>query len=289
MTIRNKKSVFGIIFGLFITDILGLCAVYDLSRQNALQVTFFDVGQGDSAFIQTQSRHQVLIDGGPGSIVLQKLSKEMPFWDRTIDLIILSHPESDHLTGLLSVLKNYKVENILWTGIVRDTPEYKEWETLIKEEGARIEIAKAGKRIYFSDSESDQYIEVLYPFESLEGKNFKDSNDISIVNKLVFRENSFLFPGDIYKSAEEELVKKESDIDADVLKISHHGSKTSSKEEFIEKVSPSICVISVGKNNSYGHPHKETLEVLEKYDTTILRTDLLGDVKIISDGKKLTF
>ncbi len=263
-------------------------AVDDLNHHKFLEVSFFDVGQGDSVFIETPQRQQILIDGGPDSTVLEKLKKEMPFWDRTIDLVILSHPEKDHITGLLEVLKRYKVENILWTGVVRDTAEYKEWEKLIREEGAKIIIAKSGERISGSrtsrgKSDFNVSVEVLYPFESLEGKVFKDSNNTSIVVKLTFGQNSFLFTGDIPKSAEKGL----SDVDADVLKVSHHGSKTSSGEEFIKQVSPIIAVISVGKNNSYGHPHKEVLDILNKYAINILRTDLDGDIKIISNGKNI--
>jgi len=289
---RKKKLVFGIVSVLFIADILVFLAVYDLSRRNFLEVDFFDVGQGDATFIQTPEGHQILIDGGPDSAILEKLGGSLPLGDRTLDLIILTHPENDHLLGLIEVLKNYEIGNILWTGIVRDTENYKEWERLIKkeqkEEKANIFIAKAGQKIYLSERNPDQYVEVLYPFESLEGKSFKDSNNTSIVNKLIFGENSFLFPGDIYKSAEKEILEKGIDVDSDVLKISHHGSKTSSAEEFIAKVSPEVAVISAGKDNKYGHPSPETLEALEKYGINILRTDINGDIKIISNGQNLT-
>jgi len=292
MMSRKKKLVFGIVSVLFIADILVFLAVYDLSRRNFLEVDFFDVGQGDAAFIQTPEGHQILIDGGPDSAILEKLGGSLPLGDRTLDLIILTHPENDHLLGLIEVLKNYEIGNILWTGIVRDTENYKEWERLIKkeqkEEKANIFIAKAGQKIYLSERNPDQYVEVLYPFESLEGKSFKDSNNTSIVNKLIFGENSFLFPGDIYKSAEKEILEKGIDVDSDVLKISHHGSKTSSAEEFIAKVSPEVAVISAGKDNKYGHPSPETLEALEKYGINILRTDINGDIKIISNGQNLT-
>jgi len=292
MMSRKKKLVFGIVSVLFIADILVFLAVYDLSRRNFLEVDFFDVGQGDATFIQTPEGHQILIDGGPDSAILEKLGGSLTLGDRTLDLIILTHPENDHLLGLIEVLKNYEIGNILWTGIVRDTENYKEWERLIKkeqkEEKANIFIAKAGQKIYLSERNPDQYVEVLYPFESLEGKSFKDSNNTSIVNKLIFGENSFLFPGDIYKSAEKEILEKGIDVDSDVLKISHHGSKTSSAEEFIAKVSPEVAVISAGKDNKYGHPSPETLEALEKYGINILRTDINGDIKIISNGQNLT-
>ena len=130
-------------------------------------------------------------------------------------------------------------------------------------------------------------IEILYPFESLEGKTLGDSNNTSIIIRLVFGENSFLFTGDAYQSAERELIQREINIDSDVLKVGHHGSKTSSSEEFIKKVSPEIAVIPTGKDNPYGHPHPEVLETLDKYGIRILRTDLNGDIKILCDSQSL--
>jgi len=281
---KDKKWNLGILIALICFNILAWIAVYDFSQLPFLKVIFFAVGQGDAGFIETPQRHQILIDGGPGSVILEKLGKSMPFYDRTIDLIILTHPEFDHLSGFNEVLKKYKVSNILWTGIVRDTAEYKEWKKLIEEEKAEIFIAKAGQKILW-ESETNNYMEVLYPFENLEGKVFEDSNNTSIISKLVFGKNSFLFTGDAYKNVEGELINKKAEIDSDVLKVSHHGSKTSSSEEFIKSVSPQIAVISAGIGNKYGHPHQEVLELLEKYDIKILRTDKDGDIKIISDGK----
>ena len=281
---KDKKWNLGILIALICFNILAWIAVYDFSQLPFLKVIFFDVGQGDAGFIETPQRHQILIDGGPGVVILEKLAKSMPFYDRTIDLIILTHPEFDHLSGFNEVLKKYKVSKILWTGIVRDTAEYKEWKKLIEEEKAEIFIAKAGQKILW-ESETNNYMEVLYPFENLEGKVFEDSNNTSIISKLVFGKNSFLFTGDAYKNVEGELINKKAEIGSDVLKVSHHGSKTSSSEEFIKSVSPQIAVISAGIGNKYGHPHQEVLELLEKYDIKILRTDKDSDIKIISDGK----
>ena len=277
----KKKA--GILAVLFLVNLFAWLGVYDSNKHKFLEVNFFDVGQGDSIFIETPQRQQILIDGGPSSAILEKLRKEMPFWDRTIDLIILSHPEKDHMSGLLDVLKRYKVENILWTGVVRDTAEYKELERLIKEEGAKIFIAKDGQQICLLPGSKQPCFLILSPAENLEGQVFKDSNDTSIVAKLIFSENSFLFTGDITKSVEKEL----GSVDSDILKVSHHGSKTSSGEEFIKEVSPEIAVISAGKDNSYGHPHQEVLDVLNKYDINILRTDISGDIKIISNGNDI--
>ncbi len=285
MGLRKSKKLVWLVFGVLVgANFFAWLMVWELSGAENLEVVFFDIGQGDAIFIETPKRYQILIDGGPTSAVLEKLAKEMPFYDRTVDLIILSHPEKDHLFGLLEVLKRYKIKNILWTGIVRQTAEYREWKKLIQEEGAEITIARAGQKIIIQQ-EPLIYLDLLYPLENLEGREFKDSNDTSIVAKLIFNQNSFLFTGDITGKAEK-LIIADSGLnpDSDVLKVAHHGSKTSSSPEFLEAVSPEIAIISAGENN-YGHPHGQVLENLENFGIEILITKEAGDIKIISDGK----
>jgi len=274
--------------GLALTLLVGLNVfawgiVYDLSQPQFLEVTFFDVGQGDAIFIETSQGHQILVDGGPDSTVIKKLGAEMPFWDRSIDLIVLTHPEHDHIAGLLEVLRRYQVENILWTGILRDTAEYQEWQRLIEEEGAEIHIAKAGLSVGPGFTE----IKILFPFEILEGQEIKNTNNTSVILRLDFGDNSFLLTGDAYKSIERKLLGK--GIDVDILKVGHHGSKTSSAEDFIAEVSPETAVISAGRDNKYDHPHPETLETLEKYGIKVFRTDIEGDIKIITNGRTYEF
>lgn len=281
---KNKNFVVYILSGLVCFNILAWLAVCGLSSPRFLEVNFFDVGQGDAIFIQTPQRYQILIDGGPNNAILEKLSSEMPFWDRTIHLIILTHPEHDHYGGLIEVLKRYKVNNILWTGILRETEEYEIWKDLIQKEGAKIIIAQSGQTIKVGEAQ----LNILCPFESLEGQKLKNTNNTSIINNLVFNENSFLFTGDAFKSVERKLANKGVFLESDVLKVGHHGSKTSTSEEFIEAVNPKIAIIQCGRDNRYGHPHSETLAILEKYDIKVLRTDIDGDVKIISDGKTLS-
>jgi len=205
--LKNKKIVWIVLGVLIGANVLVLIIVWELSKAGDLEVVFFDVGQGDSIFIETKDGFQILIDGGPDLSVLEKLGQEMPFYDRTIDLVILTHPDHDHIFGLLEVLKRYQVKNILWTGVVKDTDEYKEWEKLIKEEGANIIIAQAGQKIICSlqkthdrgNSAMGIFLNILYPLESLEGQEVEDSNDTSIVAQLVFNDNSFLLTGDISK------------------------------------------------------------------------------------------
>lgn len=269
-----KKNVI-ILLTLLFLNVSVLFFVFHFSSA-CLEVSFFDVGQGDSIFIETPEEHQILIDGGPDyTKVLEGLSSEMPFWDKEIDLMVLSHPESDHMTGLLSVLENYKVDNILWTGIEKEGNKFETWKRMIEEEGANVYFARAGERIIMNDS----VLEILHPEESLKGKWFDDSNDTAVVLRLSYRGSSFLFTGDISSRAEKEL----NGADCDILKVAHHGSKYSTSSEFLSEASPLLAVIQVGKN-SYGHPTEEVLTRLNNFDIKILRNDIDGDIKIVSDG-----
>ena len=281
MVDRRKLSILLILF-LFSSNLIVWQIIFYLNKQNSLEVTFFDIGQGDAIFIETPYKNQILIDGGPNSMILEKLAKEMPFWDKTIDLIILTHPEKDHVTGLLSVLESYNVQRILWTGIVRDTSQYHKWKEMIEKENAEIIIAHSSQEIRIGKISLD----ILYPFESLEGQEIKNCNDTSIVSRLSFGNNSFLFTGDATKVSENKMMS-ESDckLNSDVLKVGHHGSKTSTFPEFLENVLPDIAVISCSKDNSYGHPHEQVLKSLEELGINILRTDQDGDIKIISSGE----
>lgn len=275
-----KKDYRVFICALFIFNIFAWSVVYELQCVKFLNVSFFNVGQGDSIFIETPDGHQILIDGGPSQDVLEKLGEKMPFWDRTIDLVILTHSDKDHIFGLLSVLGGYKVENVLWDGAEEDSVLAEEWERAITREGADVILAKTGQKIFFG---KDGYMEVLYsPGDSSKDKN---QNNDSVVSRLVFENKSFLFMADAGQALEKEIISGGAQLDSDVLKVGHHGSKTSTSKEFIEKVSPGVSVISTGKDNKYGHPHQEAL--LNLQGSEVLRTDILGDIKIISDGNIL--
>lgn len=270
-----KKSFF-VLLVLISANIFTLPFVFLLFSPAYLEVSFFDVGQGDSILIEAPGDYQILIDGGPSySKVLDGLSREMPFNDKEIDLIILSHPESDHLTGLLSVLENYKVDNILWTGIEKDGDKIEAWKRMINEEGANIYYANSGDRIIMGNAS----LEIINPKKSLKGEKLEESNNTAIVARLEYKDSSFLFAGDVSSKVEKDLV----DIDVDVLKVPHHGSKYSTSADFIERTSPLISVIQVGKN-SYGHPANEVLTRLDNFGMKVLRNDIHGDIKIVSDG-----
>jgi competence protein ComEC len=292
----NKKQTLIILAGLCFLNFFAWQAVFNFNQNNFLEIIFFDVGQGDAALIRTPENHLILIDGGPDSTILEKLAQEDYFWNQKIDLIVLTHFHKDHFFGLKKVIEKYDVQTILSTNAIEKTPAFDQWLEIISESKAEIIRARAGQTVKTGNFS----INILYPLINLEGIEIKDANLCSIVLRIVFQDNSFLFMADAYQSIEKELISKEKFcqenndyfcsvmvLKSDVLKVGHHGSKTSTSQEFVEKVSPEIAVISVGQNNNYGHPSEQTLDVLEKYDITVLRTDLIGDIKILSDGKNL--
>jgi len=261
----NKKIKYFVCV-LVLANILVWQIVYDLSEQNLLEVCFLDVGQGSAALIKTKNNQQILIDGGPDNTILEQLRKKMSWWDKTIDLVILTHAQKDHLYGLLEVLKHYRVKNILWTGIESDTNLFQEWENLIKKEGAEIRIAKPGLKIHLSDK---IFLQTLWPDQNLAPEIIKDINNTSIVLKLNSYDLQILFPGDIT--------------------VPHHGSKYSSTELFLSEVNPVLAIISAGKNNPYRFPHQEVLERLSEYDIKVLSTINNQNICLIQKKKKPFF
>ena len=274
-----RKYLYG--GGIVLLCWLNVLAWGQIFKGEETRLVFFDVGQGDAIFLETSSGHRILLDGGPDDTILQKLGEHLPFWERTIDLVILSHPAQDHLQGLIKVLERYKISQILWTGVEKDTKVFEAWEEMLskeEKEGARVFIAKAGQQVKWSSQECSQYLDIVHPFENLAGKKVEDDNDTSIVARLVLCDKKVLLTGDITSRTEQALVERSVNVDSDILKVAHHGSKTSSSREFIEQVSPEVAVIQVGKENRYGHPALQTLETFGQYGIEVLRTDEKGDI-----------
>lgn len=249
-----------------------------------LEVDFLDVGQGDAILIKSPYGQNILIDGGPDGSVIKRLSENMPFWDRRIDLMILTHPHDDHVGGLIEAIKRYRVKKILYTGVLHTGPAYLDWLKLVKERkipavfASRAQIIKLGPDCRF---------EILHPAENLAMKGVENLNNSSVVIKLIYKKTSFLFAADMEADAEKELLAGGYDLRADAFKAGHHGSDNSSGEEFLEKVSPRLAIIQVGKNNNFGHPSYRVLRRLEKIGAAIFRTDIDGTIRIISDGEKV--
>jgi len=284
---RSRWARWGIL-GLVLANLFVWLALVGNWRQKDLEVWFFDVGQGDAAFAQLPNGVQILFDGGPDNSVLEKLGKTMPFYDRDIDWVVLSHPERDHLAGLVAVLKNYRVHNIIWSGIAKDNAESREWSDLIAKEGANVVIAAAGEKFDLGGSPAGGVacgLEILAPVGG-DLKSSQSQNEFSVMARLVYGQRSFVFTGDA-TSKEEEAALLVDSRQADVLKVAHHGSKTSADDVFAARFLPAAAVISAGLNNSYGHPHQETLDLLTKYDIKTLRTDQNGDIVFRTNGENI--
>jgi len=278
-----KKHQAKILIALFLIAVVVWIFVFKESAQGEfLKINFLDVGQGDAIFIETMDKKQILIDGGPDLSVLEKLGKIIPFYDRYIDVILLTHPEQDHMNGLIEVVKRYDVGAIITTGIVRDTSQYQEWIKIIKQKNIPIYIAEVGGVVDFKNNIN---LNILYPFENMNNKKLADSNNYSIVSKLTYNNFDLLLTGDIEKSVENKLIKAKTDLDADILKVAHHGSKTSTSENFLKAVNALMVIIEVGRDNSYGHPHQEVMERLKNLE--IFQTGKDGNIKILTDGQKI--
>ncbi|MBU0619604.1 MBL fold metallo-hydrolase [Patescibacteria group bacterium] len=251
---------------------------------NKLEVTFLDVNQGDAILIKTPFGQNILIDGGPDNIVLRKLKNSLPWWDKKIDLMILTHPHDDHVTGLIDVIKHYKVKRIAYTGAIHTAPNYLRWLELVKNKNIALIIIDRPQKIEFSN---DCWLDVLYPTKNFLKKHVEKLNNTSIVAMLNYNQTRFLFMGDAEIEVETELLNNNIDLSANVLKIGHHGSNNSNSADFLRAVQPEIAVIQVGKNNTFGHPNRRVLKKLERLGTKIFRTDLNGTVQVISDGMNI--
>lgn len=251
----------------------------------SVRFTTLDVGQGDALFFETTSHQQMLIDGGPDNAVLDQLGRVMPFFDRSLDVVVLTHPDSDHVTGLVAVVRRYHIEKFVMTGVVKRTATYALLEAELRKRNVPIQYVHAGNRLDFSDGSA---FSVLAPKESWEGKETKQVNNTSIAGKFTYRNFSVLATDDIEQPEEQELLSRNVPLAATILKAPHHGSHTSSSEPFLRAVHPEAVVISVGANNKFGHPHADILARYAAFRLPVFRTDQGGAVTIRSDGEKWT-
>lgn len=248
-----------------------------------LHVIFCDVGQGDSILIKTPSGHTLLVDGGPDDKVLSCLGGKLPFWQRSLDLAVLTHPQADHVTGLVSVARNMSVGRLLSTGIKNNIGAYRSLEELVSGGKLKREQVSAGEVINFGDGAKAV---VLWPPKDLTSGwisgGTSDLNDSSVSLRFSYGQFCVVLTGDLPS-------KYETDVRSGhcpVLKAGHHGSKTSTSQEFLAEVSPDLVVISVGAKNRYGHPAAETLDRIKNAAARILRTDQVGTVEIVSSGDR---
>jgi competence protein ComEC len=255
-----------------------------LSRDDApLSVTFLDVGQGDATLIEGPSGQRILIDGGPSAeTVSDALGRALPFYDRRIDLVILTHPQADHLAGLSAVLERYNVGSLMTTRFANPTALYDEWRTYLADSDIPRFPAIRGQWIDLGDGAR---LTVLSPTPETRLGSAADINDTSIVLRLTMGDVSFLLTADISEETEAALIRLGTDLRSTVLKVPHHGSSTSASTPFLSRVQPSVDVISAGSGNPYGHPAPEVLARLD--GDAIYRTDEDGDITVATDGDHL--
>jgi len=280
---------FGILAVLILANYL-LWGAVGKANSPTLRIDFLNVGQGDAILIRTPTQQKILVDGGPNDSVLGELGKILPVWDRSLDLVVATHLDADHITGLVSVLERYRVSEVLTPPIPETdtTSTVREWQT------ALLSV----QNINYADS-SDDYQwgettwDTLWPLPGAV-ETSETTNEYSIVAEVQFEEISLLLTADITANVEQTLINLYPGLAAEVLKVAHHGSKYSSSALWLQTIHPETTVISVGKN-SYGHPSIDTLNRLQTIGADVYRTDQDGTIEVIfedsgywvkKDGKK---
>lgn len=248
-----------------------------------LEVSFLDVGQGDAILIESPSGVDVLIDGGPDRSVLRTLPKELGLFDRTIDVVIATHPDKDHVAGLPNVFDRYRIRYYFAPGVAGESSFADALRaSAVAEPNSRTLTARRGMRLHLGDG---VYADILFPDRDVSGV---ETNDGSTALRLVYGTTSFLMAGDLASKTETYIASLDgAALRSDVLKVSHHGSKSSTNEAWLAAVGPEIVVISASKDNTYGHPAPEVLERIRAAEATILSTMDGGTVRLVSDGVRV--
>ena len=272
-----------------ILALIGVNALlWSVRLPEGLTVTFLNIGQGDSILIVGPTGVQVLVDGGPDTSALREVGERIPFWDRTLDAIVATHPDADHIGGLSDILNRYDISYIFEPGIKNDTRAWTTFVTAINNEidhgGARHIVARAGQRLILGGG---AYADVLYPDHDV--SNIPDTNSGSVVLHVVYGRTSFLLTGDLPSEQERELIMiYHNNLQSTVLKAGHHGSKNSSTPEFLAAVHPSFGIFSRGCNNRYGHPAPRVVDLFNSLNIPTFDTCEQGSITFVSDGQTLT-
>ncbi len=255
-----------------------------VSVRRGLSISFLDVGQGDGILIQSPTGVQVLVDGGPGNNLIAPLQKEMAWYDKTVDMLIVTNPDKDHFEGFIGLLDHYKTFAVLEPGTTGGASFPLLGEALAKKQIPRF-TALSNQRVNLG---GEAYLYILFPDRDISGLS---SNDGSIVMKLVYGKTCALLQGDSTAKIEEYLLEKakaeqKEKLHCDIIKLGHHGSRTSSTLEYLKASGAKWGIISAGEGNSYGHPHQEVLENLAKAKIEALGTYNLGTISFFSDGER---
>jgi competence protein ComEC len=281
--IQGWWLVYGKVFLVLSSSVIIVVSAICISKiisPHELRVSFLDIGQGDAVLIQTPSGHSMLIDGGPDKSIIQKLDEQMNYFDHDIDVMVTTHPDADHVTGLIPVLEKYNVHTIVTPPIKGHTEIFNDLEHHITNENADVRVAHTGDMIDFQDG---VVATILYPPKNYHEKK-NDTNDASVSMEIKYGSDTFLLTGDLPSTEEGNLIRAGLDKNITVYKAGHHGSKYSSCEELLSYVHPEYAVISAGKNNRYGHPNPETVARLQKYSKEIISTIDRGTITFLTDG-----
>ncbi|MCL5093594.1 MAG: MBL fold metallo-hydrolase [Patescibacteria group bacterium] len=272
-----KKLISFFVLTFLLLDGFLLSQIFYKPVSSDLKVYMLNVGQGDAFYLKTPSGNDFLIDGGPDRSVLQELGQKMPFWDKDIEFAILSHPHADHIEGLNDLLDRYRIEKLVYSD--SDPSSFSLQNLLERAKSLGTELIPASQYSTFT-LESALEISIIE-----EPQTCSDQNDCSIVFKVKFNDFKMLFTGDASEKEWASILKKNPDLNSQILKVPHHGSRTGLNEDILKKIQPEIALIPVGKGNRYGLPSSYTLELLKKFNAKIYRSDLDGTVKISTDGK----
>ncbi len=247
------------------------------------EISILNVGQGDAILAEAPTGQVILIDGGPDKKILRRLGEELPFWERRIDLVALTHPHEDHFAGLNLVLERYEIGVVLITGVEAHSQGYQHFLDIINQRHIPLFIIEKPEQLVFGDV----IFNVLYPTYSFKGRRISNLNNSSLIIKMQYGRIDMLLTGDAEKEEELELLADKIDLEAEILKVGHHGSETSSTEEFLRAVKPALALISSGLGNKYGHPSPRTLKRLERLGVPVRRTDNEGTIHLLTDGQVL--
>jgi competence protein ComEC len=271
-----KLSVLG---AFFVATIFLIYFVYELRPKSYLEISFLNIGQGDSVLFQTPQGGKILIDGGPDKKVLSELGQALPIFSKNLDLVIATHDDADHIMGLIDVLKKYKVKVLLYSLPNSESPLSKELMRVAKERN--VQVVQVVKPMFIR-TEDGLVIKVMFPVKNMDNA---ESNDASVSTQFIFGKNKFLLTGDLPQSGEIFLVRRYGEnLKSDLLKLGHHGSDTSTNQEFLQVVRPEVAVASDGKNNKFGHPHQSVLDLCEKFGIKVYRTDQEGRLNFYTNG-----
>ncbi|KKP88340.1 MAG: Beta-lactamase domain-containing protein [Berkelbacteria bacterium GW2011_GWA2_35_9] len=280
----SKKSIFSknILIALLLAS-LSLWYVLIISADNLLRVYTLNVGQGDAILI-SKNHFQLLIDTGRGKTTYSRVKQYLPFNDNKIELLILSHLDSDHIGGAKYIIDKIAVDEIWTLNWQKETETVKELKNKVEEKKILTKFVRAGEKKIIQTEEGEINIKLINPEEYILES---EGNNSSIVVKINYDELDLLLTGDLENEGEKKLLEKNIDLQAEILKVGHHGSKSSTSQEFIGKIKPEVSLISVGKN-SYGHPSQNILDRLKSINSKIYRTDESGTIEISTDGKIYT-